>query len=804
MSHFSIGISGMTCASCASRIERALQQLPAVNQASVNLVTELATVDGNADLSMAALQQAVEIAGYQVTTESIRLDISGMTCASCASRIETALQAVSGVQHASVNLVTERATIQIIKGLPIATLIEVIQQAGYRASLPPPDASGSQPNMVKRLPEWWPVAVGAILSLPMLLSMLAMTIGLNWMLPAWLQFLLATPVQFWLGARFYRAGWGALKAGTANMDVLVALGTSAAYGLSIYLWLTADAGQMPHLYFEASAVVITLVLLGKWLEQRAKQQTVTAITALQALRPNTARILRDGSEIELLIDQIEVGDVVVVKAGERIPVDGDVTEGHSQVDESMLTGESLPVEKSLGDHVTGGAMNAQGRLLVRTTAVGHDSMLARMIRLVEDAQAGKAPIQRLVDQVSQVFVPVVLLIALITLMAWWWVTGDAELAIINAVSVLVIACPCALGLATPTAIMVGTGMAAQQGILIKDAQSLELAHRIKLVAFDKTGTLTIGQPDVVAVEAIDGTDATLLQLIASLQAGSDHPLAKAVSAVAKRDQITLQSVQNLQTLAGRGLSAQIDGETYLLGNQRLMQEQGVTLDALLARSVQLEQQGRTVSWLAVAHGQTAGARLLGLVAFGDQIKPSAAGAVAKLQHMGIQTAMLTGDNLGAAQMVAEALSIDIVQASLLPAEKVDYIQSLKQQHQVVAMVGDGLNDAPALAAADVGIAMSTGTDVAMHSAGITLMRGDTALVADAIDLSTRTYHKIQQNLFWAFIYNVIAIPLAALGFLSPMIAGAAMAVSSVSVVLNSLLLRRWRAKRQPVTELPSV
>jgi Cu+-exporting ATPase len=491
-----------------------------------------------------------------------------------------------------------------------------------------------------------------------------------------------------------------------------------------------------------------------------------------------------------LIDQIEVGDVAIVKAGERIPVDGEITEGHSQVDESMLTGESLPVEKSLGEHVTGGAINAEGRLLIRTTAVGHDTMLARMIRLVEDAQAGKAPIQRLVDQVSQVFVPVVLLIALMTLIAWWWLTGNPELAIINAVSVLVIACPCALGLATPTAIMVGTGMAAQHGILIKDAQSLELAHRVKLVAFDKTGTLTIGQPDVVAVEAVDTTDATLLQLIASLQAGSDHPLAKAVSAVAKRDHIALQSVQNLQSLAGRGVSGQIDEQTYLLGNSRLMQEQGVNLDALTARAVELEQQGRTVSWLASAQQH----QLLGLVAFGDQIKPSAASAVAKLQRMGIQTAMLTGDNAGAANMVAEALSIDIVQASLLPAEKVEYIQSLKQQHQVVAMVGDGLNDAPALAAADVGIAMSTGTDVAMHSAGITLMRGDPALVADAIDLSKQTYHKIQQNLFWAFIYNVIAIPLAALGFLSPVIAGAAMAVSSVSVVINSLMLRRWRAK----------
>jgi Cu+-exporting ATPase len=789
MSHFSIGIIGMTCASCASRIERALQQLPAIIKASVNLVTESATVDGTSELTLAALQHAVEMAGYQVSTESITLDISGMSCASCASRIETALKAVSGVQHANVNLVTERASIQVIKGLSTTTLIEAVKQAGYVAAQTPINQSMSE-SKKDSLPAWWPVFAAGLLSLPMVLNMVLGMLGMDWMMPAWLQFLLATPVQFWLGARFYRAGWGALKSGTANMDVLVALGTSAAYGLSLYLWFSAKNGQMPHLYFEASSVVITLVLLGKWLEQRAKRQTITAITALQALRPTTARILRAGSEIEIWIDQIQLGDEVIVKAGERIPVDGEVIEGQSQVDESMLTGESLPVEKALGDHVTGGAINADGLLLIRTLAVGHDTMLARMIRLVEDAQMGKAPIQRLVDQVSQVFVPVVLLIALITLLAWWWLSGDLELAIINAVAVLVIACPCALGLATPTAIMVGTGMAAQHGILIKDAQSLELTHRVKLVAFDKTGTLTLGQPDVVAIEAVDSQNETLLQLIASLQAGSDHPLAKAVSTVAKRDHIQLQSVKNLQTLAGRGLSAEINTQTYLLGNSRLMQEHGVDLESLIARSIQLEQQGRTVSWLAAAQDH----RLLGLVAFGDQIKPNAASAVAKLQRMGIQTAMLTGDNAGAANLVAQALSIDIIQARLLPAEKVAYLQSLKAQHEVVAMVGDGLNDAPALAAADVGIAMSTGTDVAMHTAGITLMRGDPSLVADAIDLSKQTYRKIQQNLFWAFIYNVIAIPLAALGFLSPVIAGAAMAVSSVSVVLNSLMLRRWHPK----------
>jgi Cu+-exporting ATPase len=780
----SVGIQGMTCASCATRVEKVLKQLPGVADATVNLATEIATVTGDTD--MASVQRAVEKAGFSVPTESLKLDITGMTCASCSARVEKALNKVPGVLDASVNLATEQVTVKRVQGTSTAALIAAVERAGYGAQLP--QATGAAPAASTRaLPDWWPVALAIGLSLPLTAPMFASLFGAHWMLPGWLQLALATPVQFWLGARFYRAGWKALRAGSGNMDLLVAVGTSAAYGLSLYLLLT-HAGAM-HLYFEASAVVISLVLLGKWLEARAKRQTTEAIRALQALRPTTARVRLDGVDRDTPIDAIRVGDFVVIRPGERVPVDGEVTEGESQVDESLLTGESLPVDKQPGDTVTGGAINAQGVLVARTTAVGTETTLARIIRLVENAQAAKAPIQRLVDKVSAVFVPVVMGIALLTFVAWWALGGNAEQAILNAVAVLVIACPCALGLATPTAIMAGTGVAARHGILIKDAEALELAHKIGTVVFDKTGTLTDGTPHVVACVAADDSDMNeVLAIAAGLQAGSEHPLARAVLAESAARSVAPQSARAQQALPGRGIAGEVAGASWWLGNRRLMAENGVDTSALDDDAAKLEVVGRSVSWLARASDRHA----LGLLAFGDAVKPSAVAGVARLKALGIATVMLTGDNHGAAQSVARELGLDSVLAEVLPADKAAHVSQLKTAGQTVAMVGDGINDAPALAAADVGIAMSSGSDVAMHTAGITLMRGDPALVADAIDISKRTYAKIRQNLFWAFAYNVVGIPLAALGFLNPVIAGAAMAFSSVSVVTNALTLKRWK------------
>jgi len=779
-------VLGMTCASCVSRVEKALHQVPGIQAASVNLATETVTLHTEPHFALEAAHAAITRAGYEVGSDTVQLDIRGMTCASCVSRVEKALLAVPGVTAASVNLATETARVSWPADGDNSLLLAAVARAGYQASI----REQAQAAPAAQLVPWWPVAMAALLSLPLVLPMLGDLAGAHWMLPAWLQFVLATPVQFWLGARFYRAGWKALQARSGNMDLLVAIGTSAAYGLSLYQWwLHADHGG-GHLYFEASAVVITLVLLGKWLEARAKQQTTAAIRALQALRPATARVRRHGVDLDLPLAQVLLGDLVVVRPGERVAVDGVIIEGRSQLDESMLTGESLPVSKQIGDTVTGGAINHDGLLLVETRALGEDSTLARIIRMVEDAQAGKAPVQRLVDRVSAVFVPVVLLIAVLTLVGWWWFSGDIEQAILNAVAVLVIACPCALGLATPTAIMAGTGVAARHGILIKDAEALELAHGVQVVAFDKTGTLTEGKPKLMHSVAVSGDEQQLLQLAASLQQGSEHPLAKAVLQALPKAPVS--RVVQLQALPGRGLRGQVDGVEYLLGNQRLMQEHGISLSSMHSFQQEEELLGRTVSWLARAGD----GKLLGMLSFGDSIKPAAAAAISQLRALGIRSVMISGDNRAAARQVADALSIDEVIAEVLPGDKAGHIARLRQDGSRVAMVGDGVNDAPALAAADVAMAMGTGTDVAMQAAGVTLMRGDPTLVAQAVAISRLTYGKIRQNLFWAFIFNLVGIPLAALGMLSPIVAGAAMALSSVSVVSNALLLRRWRPAKQ--------
>ena len=788
-------IGGMTCASCVMRVEKALKKVGGVQDATVNLATEQAQVQADTTVTADALAAAVRQAGYEVASTDFTLQVEGMTCASCVGRVETALLKVPGVIGASVNLATERASVQALSTVSVSDLEAAVDRAGYKAKR----VDAAKPTPEASRPQWWPVAVGAALTLPLVAPMLLQPFGLHWMLDGWLQLALAAPVQFWLGWRFYRAGWKALRAGTGNMDLLVALGTSAAFGLSLYLLFKHADHGMPHLYFEASAAVITLVLLGKWLEVRAKRQTTDAIRVLNALRPATARVLRGDVELEVPVEQVAVGDRVRVRPGERIAVDAEVMDGRSHVDESLITGESLPVLKAPGDRVTGGSINAKGALTLKTLAVGAETTLARIIRMVESAQAAKAPIQRMVDRVSAVFVPMVLGIALLTLVGWVGVTGDWEQAVINAVAVLVIACPCALGLATPTAIMVGTGVAARHGILIKDAQALELAHAVTTVAFDKTGTLTEGRPSLDAVHAAPGLSRDdVLRLSAALQQSSEHPLARAVMAAVRMQQLPVPQALESQALPGRGLQAIVDGQVVLLGSTRLMREKGLSAGALAQEAKRLESDGRTVSWLMHDAGEHS--ELLGMLAFGDAIKATARDAVARLHALGIETVMLTGDNRGSAEVVARELGIRQFRAEVLPGDKAAVVQELRGAGQVVAMVGDGINDAPALAAADVGIAMSTGTDVAMEVAGITLMRGDPQLVADSLDVSRRTYATLKRGLFWAFVYNVVGIPLAAVGLLNPVVAGAAMALSSLSVVGNALLLRRWRP---PVAEAPA-
>jgi Cu+-exporting ATPase len=753
-------------------------------------------------------------------TTQIDLGIGGMTCASCVTRVEKALKKQAGVSDATVNLATESARVTLSgdhdEPESLARIKRAVREAGYepRTLEAMDDVDGEHVMGVPR--DLWPVLVAALLSVPLVLPMVGDLFGQHWMLPAWIQFLLATPVQFVLGARFYRAGWHALKAFTGNMELLVAIGTTAAWALSTWLWWRAGPGEAVHLYYEASAAVITLVLLGKWLEARAKRQTTTAIRALHALRPERAHLLPDGvrrtETTDVAVDELLPGDVIRVLPGERFAADGTVVLGHTQADESMLTGEAMPVPKVVGDGVTGGSLNGEGAVDVRVRAIGAQSVLAQIIGLVQDAQAGKAPVQRLVDQVAAVFVPVVLVIALFTLLGWLWVGSPMEQALLHAVAVLVIACPCALGLATPAAIMAGTGVAARHGILIKDAQALEIAHQVDTVAFDKTGTLTEGHPRLRMIEAVPGVDETaVLQVTAALQAQSAHPLARAVLEAAASRFITVSpdAASEVQAVSGRGSQGRVNGALLALGSLRWMAELGAHLGPLEERVKALQAEGATVSVLASqTPGDAAAAAVwspLALLAFGDEPKAGAAEAIAGLRAQGLRLFMVSGDNRGAALAMAARLGLradrDEVIAEVLPGDKAAVVRRLRaavvgERLHTVAMVGDGVNDAPALAAADVGMAMSHSqggsSDVAMHAAGITLMRGDPMLVAAALDISRRTVRKIRQNLFWAFAYNVAGIPLAALGFLSPVVAGAAMALSSVSVVSNALLLKRWK------------
>ncbi|MBK7472322.1 MAG: copper-translocating P-type ATPase [Betaproteobacteria bacterium] len=783
----------MTCAACAARIEKNLNKLPGV-AANVNFATESAQVTiASGESSPAAVIAAIDRTGYSVPARVAEFQIDGMTCA-CAARIEKVLNKLEGVE-AAVNFATETARVRYVPGLATPEqLVAAIRKAGYGASerVEANAAADKARRAAAYRAELRLLWLAIALSLPLLLEMVAMFgpgDGHGEWLPRWLQMALATPVQFWAGRRFYVGGYKALRGGGANMDVLVALGTTMAYGLSAVVTLLGLVHQ--HVYFEASAVVITLVLLGKLLEARAKLGTSAAIEALVRLQPRTARVERDGAVIEVPVAAMQVGDVYIVRPGESIPVDGLVTTGDSGVDESMLTGESLPVSKGPGDKVFAGTLNHQGLLRCTAQGVGATTMLAGIIRLVREAQGSKAPIQRLADQVAGVFVPVVVALSALTFALWWAFGGDPGAALVNAVAVLVIACPCALGLATPTAIMVGTGRGAQVGVLVKNAVALEQAEKIRTLVVDKTGTLTEGKPVVTDVVAAAGFTADdVLTVAASLEAASAHPLAHAVLEQAQQQKLALLPLREFRSVTGRGVEAVIavpalGGEHMMrLGAPVFLAESGLAVDA--AAIAPLLAAGKTV--IAVGGG----GRTLGYLAIADKLRESSRAAVARLQGMGIDVVMLTGDNAETAKAIAAAAGVTEFRAQVMPDGKAAAVAAYKAAGRVVGMVGDGVNDAPALAAADVSFAIGAGSDVALEAADVALLRNDLMSVADAISLSRATLAKIRQNLFLAFVYNVLAIPLAAAGMLNPVIAGAAMALSSVSVVGNSLLLRRWR------------
>ena len=720
------------------------------------------------------------------------LAIQGMTCASCAGSVEKALASVEGVIGAEVNLASDQASVTVANDrVNTGSLLAAVKKAGYDAreiTDPLSDAVQDDKAATRRLHGRF--AVATLFTLPFGIEMTGMASGGMFMPAAW-QWALATPVLIVAALQFLRPAVGALLAGTGNMDLLVLLGTGAAYGLSVHNVLAAGDGH-PALYFEATAMVTTLVLLGKVLESRAKRATTSAIRVLMDLRPETARIAVGDVEQTIPADAVARGDLVIVKPGERLPVDGLVETGESQVDEALITGESLPVTKGTGDSVTGGAINGSGLLRIRATAIGAGTVLARMVALVHAAQGSKAPVQRLVDRVAAVFVPIIIGVAIATFGGWLAVGAPWQTALIHAVTVLVIACPCALGLATPTAVMVGTGAAARNGILVKDAAALESAHRVNTVVFDKTGTLTEGHPTLRQIFAVAGDDDDLLGVAASAQLGSEHPIGRALLVAAEQKGLKLTPPGTAEAVAGKGLAATVAARQLVIGTRRLMADAGIPTDAAETHAETWETEGLTTAWV----GDKMAGTLLGVLAVGDRVRESAGITVSRLHQAGISTVLLTGDNARSADAVAASVGIHSVEAEVLPENKAAAIERLKASGAVVAMVGDGVNDAPALAAADVGMAMSSGTDVAMATAGITLMRPDPSLVPAALEISTATARKIRQNLFWAFIYNVVAVPLAVFGLLTPVAAGAAMAFSSVSVVGNALLLRNWKPRKE--------
>ncbi|MDR5682440.1 MAG: heavy metal translocating P-type ATPase [Armatimonadota bacterium] len=811
-----IPIEGMSCASCVAQVESALRVVPGVREASVNLATERATVTVDPQTAeLRRLVRAVRDRGYDVRTERVDIAVRGMSCASCVVRVEQTLRAVAGVVDASVNLATERATVIYVPGLvSMRDLYRAIRDAGYdpeEGEVAGTSTAAADREQEARTAELRDVRnrflVAAVLTLPLAIGSLPHMLGVHLSaIPPWLsaplvQFALATPVQFWSGWRFYRGAWAVGRHRTTDMNTLIAVGTSAAYGYSAVATFAphafARAGLQPALYYEVAAIIVTLVLLGRLLEARARGRASEAIRRLLALGARTARVVREGVEVEIPVEDVQVGDVVVVRPGEKIPVDGVVVHGRSTVDESMITGESMPVDKGPGDEVIGATINKTGSFRFRATRVGTDTALAQIVRLVEQAQSSKAPVQRLVDVVASYFVPAVMAVAIVTFLVWWiWgPQPGATLALANFIAVLIIACPCALGLATPTAIMVGTGVGAQLGVLIKDAAALEIAGRVRVVVLDKTGTLTRGAPALTDVRAAGGfSEAELLQIAASAERGSEHPLGEAIVAAARSRNLELTDPERFEAIPGGGVVALVAGREVVAGNEQLLAGRAISLDGLAPAARQFAEQGKTAMFVAV-DGQPAG-----VLAVADTLKPNAREVVAELRRMGLQVAMLTGDNRRTAEAIARQVGIDRVLSEVLPHQKAEEVRRLQAEGHRVAFVGDGINDAPALVQADLGIAIGAGTDVAIESADVVLVGDNLGAIPTAIRLSRATMRTIRQNLFWAFAYNTALIPVAAgvlypfFGILlNPVLAAAAMALSSVSVVSNSLRLRRFAA-----------
>ncbi|MGI6226247.1 MAG: heavy metal translocating P-type ATPase [Peptococcales bacterium] len=793
-----IPVLGMTCAACATRIEKKVPKLPGIIEVNVNFGAEKAQVKYDAEVVgvKEVIEKIIET-GYDVPKEKVELKIQGMTCAACSARVERGLNKMDGILEANVNLALEKANISYVPGIvSVPEIVQKIQEIGYQVLDLDKDNQGdkeqeARQKEIRRQRNLF--IISAILSLPLLSMMFIDWFGLHDVTPRFLmdpvfQFILATPVQFGVGSYFYIDSYKALKGGSANMSVLVALGTSAAYLYSVGATFFSDLVGTNHVYYESAAVIITLVILGKLLEALAKGKTSEAIKKLIGLQPKTARVIRNEKELDIPIDQVVVGDIIVVRPGERIPVDGIVVDGSSSVDESMLTGESLPVDKRKGSEVIGATINKHGSFSFEATKVGKETALAQIVRIVEEAQGSKAPIQRMADVISAFFVPVVVGIALLTFLIWYFLIspGNFTNALLPAIAVLVIACPCALGLATPTSIMVGTGKGAENGILIKGGEHLENAHKINTVVLDKTGTITKGEPEVTDIIPIGITQEELLKIAATAEKSSEHPLAQAIVSYAQGQGIELGRAEEFQAVPGHGINVNIDGKKVLLGNRRLMQENQVNTQELINEAEKLEGEGKTAMLVAVDGVAK------GIIAVADTVKESSRAAIEELKALGIEVIMITGDNEKTAQAIAKQVGILNVLAEVLPENKAEEVEKLKNEGKIVAMVGDGINDAPALATAHVGIAIGTGTDIAMEAGDITLISGDLHGIVAAIKLSQATMTNIKQNLFWALFYNSLGIPVAALGLLSPVFAGGAMAFSSVSVVSNALRLKRWK------------